>query len=179
MSISACNNFNRCSLKIPGESSIGAQFYSARFTWYTVDLNHGYEWLYERIPGLCSSVSITRKIEKKREKERERERERDRARGRQREKQKVWRGMKRDWWLSKIKKNYVYILSVPIFSRIPPTLRPEHRVEFRSKRNKLRAVRLIKKKKKKEIKIKKEGGKKRGKHGKFFIQLHYISDKFT
>lgn len=94
MSISACNNFNRCSLKIPGESSIGAQFYSARFTWYMVDLNHGYEWLCERIPGLCSSVSITRKIEKKGDgREREEEREKERESGRQREKQ---RGMKRD-----------------------------------------------------------------------------------
>ena len=94
MSISACNNFNRCSLKIPGESSIGAQFYSARFTWYTVDLNHGYEWLYERIPGLCSSVSITRKIEKKREKERERERERERSSARKTKRET--KGMKRD-----------------------------------------------------------------------------------
>lgn len=46
----------------------------------------------ERIPGLCSSVSITRKIEKK-GREREGEREKDRESGRQREKQ---RGMKRD-----------------------------------------------------------------------------------
>lgn len=44
----------------------------------------------ERIPGLCSSVSITRKIEKKGE---GREREGERESGRQREKQ---RGMKRD-----------------------------------------------------------------------------------
>lgn len=93
MSISACNNFNRCSLKIPGESSIGAQFYSARFTWYTVDLNHGYEWLYERIPGLCSSVSITRKIEKKREKEREREMERAEDKERNKRYEEGWRGI--------------------------------------------------------------------------------------